>query len=113
MRCRPHLPAKIPEARRVPGVVMGHSVIMVKEALRPDAEYLVRAGFGVLAIDYPTIGSICWPRLGSSARPGSSPSRSSSATATGTMATSCLLRKRRSAFPQGEARPAPGGDALD
>jgi fermentation-respiration switch protein FrsA (DUF1100 family) len=36
---------------------MGHSVVMVKEALRPHAEYLVRAGFAVLAIDYRTIGS--------------------------------------------------------
>jgi hypothetical protein len=33
---------------------MGHSVIMVKEALRPHAEYLVRAGFVVLAIDWRT-----------------------------------------------------------
>jgi len=39
------------------GVVMGHSVHMVKEALAPHAEYLVRAGFAVLAIDYRTIGS--------------------------------------------------------
>jgi uncharacterized protein len=52
-----YLPAEIPEGHRVPGVVMGHSVIMVKEALRPHAEYLVRAGFAVLAIDYRTIGS--------------------------------------------------------
>jgi uncharacterized protein len=36
---------------------MGHSVVMVKEALRPHAEYLVRAGFAVLGIDYRTIGS--------------------------------------------------------
>jgi fermentation-respiration switch protein FrsA (DUF1100 family) len=42
---------------RSPGVVMGHSVVMVKEALRPHAEYLVRAGFVVLAIDYRTIGA--------------------------------------------------------
>lgn len=41
----------------VPGVVMGHSVVMVKEALGPHAAYLVRAGFAVLAIDYRTIGS--------------------------------------------------------
>ncbi|HEY7430008.1 MAG TPA: alpha/beta hydrolase [Streptosporangiaceae bacterium] len=39
------------------GVVMGHSVIMVKEALRPHAEYLVRAGFVVLAIDWRSVGS--------------------------------------------------------
>ena len=36
---------------------MGHSVTMVKEALRPHADYLVRAGFVVLALDYRTIGS--------------------------------------------------------
>jgi uncharacterized protein len=52
-----YLPAEIPEGYRIPGVVMGHSVIMVKEALRPHAEYLARAGFAVLAIDYRTIGS--------------------------------------------------------
>jgi fermentation-respiration switch protein FrsA (DUF1100 family) len=40
-----------------PGVVMGHSVVMVKEALRPHAEYLVNAGLAVLAIDYRTVGS--------------------------------------------------------
>jgi len=44
-------------AHRVPGIVMGHSVIMVKEALRAHAEHLVRAGFAALAIDYRTIGS--------------------------------------------------------
>lgn len=44
-------------AQPVAGVVMGHSIIMVKEALRPHAEYLVRAGFAVLAVDYRTIGS--------------------------------------------------------
>ncbi|HKN44047.1 MAG TPA: hypothetical protein VJW23_08995, partial [Propionibacteriaceae bacterium] len=47
-----YLPAGIPKGHRLPGVVMGHSVIMVKEALRPHAEYLARAGFAVLAIDY-------------------------------------------------------------
>ncbi|MEU6426504.1 alpha/beta hydrolase [Microbispora sp. NPDC046973] len=41
----------------VPGVVMGHSVHMVKEALAPGAAYLTRAGFAVLAIDYRTIGA--------------------------------------------------------
>ncbi|MFG3620383.1 hypothetical protein [Nocardia sp. NPDC047654] len=30
---------------------------MVKEALRPHADYLVRAGYAVLAIDYRSIGS--------------------------------------------------------
>ncbi|MEV0388140.1 hypothetical protein [Nonomuraea sp. NPDC050643] len=50
-----HLP---PEADGpVPGVVMGHSVHMVKEALAPGAAYLVRAGFAVLAVDYRTIGA--------------------------------------------------------
>jgi dienelactone hydrolase len=42
---------------RQPAVVMGHSVVMAKEALRPYAEYLVNAGPVVLAIDYRTIGS--------------------------------------------------------
>jgi dienelactone hydrolase len=51
-----YLPVEIAEGHRVPGVVMGHSVIMVKEALQPHAEYLARAGFGVLAVDYRTIG---------------------------------------------------------
>jgi len=52
-----YLPDGATDGTPVPGVVMGHSVIMVKEALRPHAEYLVRAGFVVLAIDYRTIGS--------------------------------------------------------
>jgi hypothetical protein len=52
-----YLPDGIKEGTTVPGVVMGHSVVMVKEALRPHAEYLVRAGFAVLGIDYRTIGS--------------------------------------------------------
>ncbi|HEY7360157.1 MAG TPA: alpha/beta hydrolase [Streptosporangiaceae bacterium] len=52
-----YLPEAAGNGTPVPGVVMGHSVIMVKEALRPHAEYLVRAGFAVLAIDYRTIGS--------------------------------------------------------
>src|SRR5919108_4213283 len=38
-------------------VVMRHSVVMVKEALSPHAEYLVRAGFVVLAVDWRTVGS--------------------------------------------------------
>ena len=41
----------------LPAVVMGHRVVMVKEALGPHAEYLVRAGFVVLAVDYRTVGS--------------------------------------------------------
>jgi dienelactone hydrolase len=52
-----YLPDGTTDGTPVPGVVMGHSVIMVKEALRPHAEYLVRAGFAVLGIDYRTIGS--------------------------------------------------------
>jgi fermentation-respiration switch protein FrsA (DUF1100 family) len=41
----------------LPAVVMGHSAHMVKEALAPSAQYLLEAGFVVLAIDYRTIGS--------------------------------------------------------
>jgi dienelactone hydrolase len=52
-----YLPDAAGNGTPVPGIVMGHSVIMVKEALRPHADYLVRAGFAVLAIDYRTIGS--------------------------------------------------------
>jgi uncharacterized protein len=52
-----YLPEGSENGGRSPGVVMGHSVVMVKEALRPHAEYLVRAGFVVLAIDYRTIGA--------------------------------------------------------
>jgi len=36
---------------------MGHSVVMVKEALGPHAEYLVRAGMMVLAVDWRTVGA--------------------------------------------------------
>ena len=52
-----YLPDTAADDAPVPGVVMGHSVHMVKEALAPSAEYLVRAGFAVLAVDYRTIGS--------------------------------------------------------
>ena len=52
-----YLPDGIEDLAPAPAVVMGHSVTMVKEALAPHAEYLVRAGFVVLAIDYRTIGS--------------------------------------------------------
>jgi uncharacterized protein len=52
-----YLPDGVDDQAPAPGVVMGHSVIMVKEALGPHAEYLVRAGLVVLAIDYRTIGS--------------------------------------------------------
>lgn len=41
----------------VPGLVLGHSGVMVKEALAVFAPYFVRAGFAVLAIDYRTVGS--------------------------------------------------------
>ncbi|MFI9408555.1 alpha/beta hydrolase [Nocardia gamkensis] len=40
-----------------PGLVLGHSGVMVKEALRVFAPYFVRAGFAVLAIDYRTVGA--------------------------------------------------------
>ena len=52
-----YLPDCINGGAPAPGVVMGHSVVMVKEALRPHAEYLVNAGLAVLAIDYKTVGS--------------------------------------------------------
>lgn len=41
----------------VPGLVLGHSGVMVKEALAVFAPYFVRAGFAVLAIDYRTVGA--------------------------------------------------------
>ncbi|WP_043840935.1 alpha/beta hydrolase [Amycolatopsis taiwanensis] len=47
----------LPEADGpVPGLVLGHSGVMVKEALAVFAPYFVRAGFAVLAIDYRTVG---------------------------------------------------------
>jgi pimeloyl-ACP methyl ester carboxylesterase len=52
-----YLPDGVSADAPVPGVVMGHSVVMVKEALGPHADYLVRARFAVLAIDYRTVGS--------------------------------------------------------
>jgi hypothetical protein len=52
------LPRTAPTASRRPAGVVGvHSVIMVVEALRPHVEYLVRAGFVVLAIDWRTVVS--------------------------------------------------------
>ena len=51
-----YLPDGADGIRRAAGVVMGHSVVMVKEALAPHADYLVRAGFVVLAIDWRTVG---------------------------------------------------------
>jgi fermentation-respiration switch protein FrsA (DUF1100 family) len=39
-----------------PAVVIGHGTAMVKEALVAPAEYLCRAGFAVLAIDYRGFG---------------------------------------------------------
>ncbi|MBV8054565.1 MAG: alpha/beta fold hydrolase [Deltaproteobacteria bacterium] len=50
-----YLPEKM--TALVPGIVMGHSMMMVKEALAPHAAYLVNAGFAVLGIDYRSIGS--------------------------------------------------------
>jgi uncharacterized protein len=52
-----YLPDGVDDLAPAPAVVMGHSVTTVKEALAPHAEYLVRAGFVALAIDYRTIGS--------------------------------------------------------
>ncbi|MBT2231969.1 alpha/beta hydrolase [Nonomuraea sp. NEAU-A123] len=57
VRCAADLYLPDDTGEAVPGVVMGHSVHMVKEALAPSAAYLVRAGFAVLAIDYRTIGA--------------------------------------------------------
>ncbi|WP_157248715.1 alpha/beta hydrolase [Nonomuraea typhae] len=48
-----YLPAQTP----APALVLGHSGVMVKEALAFFAPYFVRAGFAVLAIDYRTVGS--------------------------------------------------------
>src|SRR5215218_3541996 len=52
-----YLPEGVDVGAPVPGVVMGHSVVMVKEALGPHAEYLVKAGFVVLAVDWRTVGA--------------------------------------------------------
>jgi uncharacterized protein len=52
-----YLPDGVDGNAPAPAVVMGHSVVMVKEALAPHAEYLVRAGFVVLAVDWRTVGS--------------------------------------------------------
>jgi len=52
-----YLPDGIDDRAPAPAVVMGHSVVMVKEALGPHAEHLARAGFVVLAVDYRTVGS--------------------------------------------------------
>jgi uncharacterized protein len=52
-----YLPDGVDSSGRAPAVVMGHSVVMVKEALGPHAEYLVRAGFVVLAVDWRTVGA--------------------------------------------------------
>ena len=52
-----YLPDGVDAGAPAPGVVMGHSVVMVKEALGPHAEYLVRAGLVVLAVDWRTVGA--------------------------------------------------------
>ncbi|MER7504320.1 alpha/beta hydrolase [Nonomuraea pusilla] len=41
----------------VPGLVLGHSGVMVKEALAFFAPHFVKAGFAVLAVDCRTVGS--------------------------------------------------------
>ncbi|GAA4544434.1 alpha/beta hydrolase [Amycolatopsis samaneae] len=48
-----YLPAETP----APALVLGHSGVMVKEALSVFARYFVRAGFVVLALDYRTVGA--------------------------------------------------------
>ncbi|MFE0149009.1 alpha/beta hydrolase [Nonomuraea sp. NPDC059007] len=47
----------LPERTPAPALVLGHSGVMVKEALAYFAPYFVSAGFAVLAIDYRTVGS--------------------------------------------------------
>lgn len=45
-------PDDLNEGERRPAVVLGHGFALVKEALAVSAEYLVRAGYVALAIDY-------------------------------------------------------------
>ncbi|PNP97993.1 alpha/beta hydrolase [Sphingobium sp. SA916] len=45
-------PNDLAAGERRPGVVMGHGFALVKEALAVSAEYLVRAGYVAVAIDY-------------------------------------------------------------
>lgn len=52
-----YLPEGASAASPVPAVVLGHSGVMVKEALSFFAPYFARAGFAALAIDYRTVGS--------------------------------------------------------
>jgi predicted alpha/beta hydrolase len=52
-----YLPDGSDDRAPAPAVVMGHSVVMVKEALGPHAEHLALAGFVVLAVDWRTVGS--------------------------------------------------------
>lgn len=50
----------LPETRpttRLPALVLGHSGVMVKEALADFAPHFANAGYAVLAIDYRTVGA--------------------------------------------------------
>ncbi|MGW3277225.1 alpha/beta hydrolase [Nocardia rhamnosiphila] len=52
-----YLPDEVSADSPAPALVLGHSGVMVKEALVYFTPYFVRAGFVVLAIDYRTVGS--------------------------------------------------------
>ncbi|GAA3089762.1 alpha/beta hydrolase [Streptosporangium carneum] len=52
-----YLPDTVSADSPAPALVLGHSGVMVKEALRHFAPYFTEAGFVVLAIDYRTVGA--------------------------------------------------------
>ncbi len=52
-----YLPEDLPAGTAAPALVLGHSGVMVKEALADFAPHFAAAGFVALAIDYRTIGS--------------------------------------------------------